>query len=197
MSHDMITLRELLQDSAYKQYFLKVPKLPGHYTPESLPWKLMILKVGEKQWRVKKFGTYPEAFEAVKKLLKNPDIFDMVINCPGLDWQPPIRVFKAKVKGKLDKNNNPVIVTRAQVWKPKIDSDMQPHNWCPYCRRPTVFKYFETHPSMTKQRVGRRGSGVDPTLLRCTICGASERLVDLRHPTNQQNWDTKNRVKVA
>lgn len=196
MTHDMITLRDLLKDPQYKQYFLKVPTLPGHYTPETKPWKLMALKRGEVQWRTKRFGTYREAFEATKKLLKNPDFFDVVINCPGLDWQPPIRVFKAKVKGKTNKDGSPLIVTRATVWKPMLDADMPNHHWCPYCRRPTKFGYFETHLAMTKQRMGRMGSAVDPTLMRCTICAASERLVDLRHSANHQNWDL-NRVRVA
>jgi hypothetical protein len=192
----MITLRDLLEDPQYKSYFLKVPKLPKHYTPDSEPWKLMILKKGEDQWRTKRFGTYKDAFAAVKKLLKNPDIYDMVINCPGLDWQPPIRVFQAKVKGKTNKDGSPLIVTRAEVWKPRITPEMSKHNWCPYCRRPTAFGYFEVHKAMTKARVGNMGANVDPSLLRCSICAASERVVNLRHPANHQNWD-KNRVRVA
>lgn len=192
----MITLKELLADPAYKQYFLKVPKMPGHYTPDSLPWKLMIIRKDETRWRVKRFGTYKEAFDAVKKLLKNDAIYDMVINCPGLDWQPPIRTFKARVKGKTNKDGSPMIVTRAEVWKPMIGADMPTHHWCPYCRRPTVFGYFESHPAMTVQRVGRMGSGVDPTVLRCSICAASEKLIDLRQPANHQNWDLT-RVRIA
>jgi len=188
----MITLRELLKDPQYKQYFLKIPQLPAHVRPSSQPWKLMVLKVGEKQWRTKKFGTYKEAFLALKKLLPNESIYDMVINCPGLDWQPPIRL--AKVKGRTDAKGKPIL--RAVVWKPVIDADLPLHYWCPYCRRPTKFDYFSSHPAMTKQRVGRLGSAVDPLYLRCAICGASERLVDLRHPANHQNWDN-NRVRVS
>jgi hypothetical protein len=194
--HDMITLRELLDDPAYKAYFLKIPRLPKHYTPDSMPWKLMVLKNGEDQWRVKRFGKYSDAFAALKKLLHNDDIYDMVINCPALDFQPPIRVFKVKLKGKTDKNGQPIIQQRAEVWKPQIQADMPTHYWCPYCRRPTAFGYFTSHKSMTKQRVGNLGANVDPSVMRCYICGASEMLVNLRHPANHQNWDL-NRVRVA
>lgn len=192
MTHDMITLRELLSDPTYKQYFLKIPQLPDHFNAGMQPWKLMILKVGETQWRTKRFGTYKEAFMALKSLLKNPDVYDLLINCPALDWQPPIRV--AKVKGKTDAKGRPIL--RAVVWKPAIQPEMAVHHWCPYCRRPTKFDYFTSHKALTKARVGTLGSGVDPTKLRCSICAASESLVDLRHPANHQNWDV-NRVKVA
>lgn len=187
---DMITLSELLKDPVYKKFFTTVPKLPDHYTRDSMPWKLMILKHGETQWRTKKFGTYAEAFRALKKLL--PDIADATINCPGLGFQPPIRM--AKVKGKTDAKGNPII--RAVVWKPQITSDMADHYWCAYCRRPTKFGYFEVHPAMTKARVGRMGAHVDPSLMRCFICGASELINDLRRPERNQGWDV-NRVKVA
>lgn len=188
----MITLRELLEDPQYKQYFLKVPHLPKHYRPEMKPWKLMILKRGESQWRTKRFESYSAAFNALKGLLKNPDNYDFVINCPSLDWQPPIRL--AKVKGKVDAKGQPIV--RAVVWKPALDDIMPTHYWCPYCRRPTKFGYYTTHKAMTTARIGHMGSGVDPTKLRCSICGASESLVDLRHPANHQNWDP-NRIKVG
>lgn len=187
----MITLEELLQDEDYKKFFLTVPKLPQHYRGTE-PWKLMILKEGEQQWRTKKFRTYTEAFKALKKL--RPTIKDGLINCPGLDWQPPLKRYK--VKGSFVRvGRKQVPEIRVVAWKPMIEADLPAHNWCPYCRRPTVFGYFEVHPAMTKQRVGRIGANVDPTLLRCGICGASEQLVNLRQPLNHQNWDP-NRAKA-
>lgn len=188
----MITFHELMEDEAYKKYFLTVPKLPPHIRPRDLPWKLMVLKQGETQWRVKRFGTYTEAFNSLKKI--RGQYADLVINCPGYDWQPPIRLVKVRtvVKGK------PTIALRAKVWKPQLDADMAQHYWCPYCRRPTKFGYFSTHQAMTRQRVGNIiGPGVDPTMMRCFICGASEALIDLRNPANHQKWDIVNRVKVS
>jgi len=188
--HNMITLEELLQDEDYKKFFLTVPKLPPHYRG-SQPWKLMILKEGETQWRTKKFNTYSEAFKALKKL--RPTIADGLINSPGLDWQPPIKRYRVKGRTvKVGRKEVPMI--RLVTWKPMIAGDMPQHHWCPYCRRPTVFSYFSVHPAMTKQR-SNLGANVDPTLLRCGICAASEQLVNLRNAANHQNWDT-NRAKV-
>lgn len=188
----MITLRELLDDPIYKAYFTKIPKIPSHI--QGLPWKLMILKPQETQWRTKRFATYPEAFKALKKVL--PVAADATINCPPLDWQPPIRL--ARVKGKVHETGRlkgqPIM--RAVVWKPQISGDLAAHHWCPYCRRPTVFQYYSIHPAMTKQRIGAIGAAVDPTFLRCGICGASEMLVNLRHPERHQRWDT-NRVRTS
>lgn len=182
-----LTLRDLLKDETYKKFFMTIPVLPAHYTPESLPWKLMVLKHGETQWRVKRFGTYQEAYAGLKKML--PLCEDGVINCPGLDFQPPQKVFK--VKGKFHTTGRlagkPVLTTRP--WRPQLDGDMPAHNWCPYCRRPTVWGYYTTHPQMTRQRMGNFRLPLDSTLLRCGICGASERVVNLRQPMSAQGWD--------
>ena len=70
---EMITIRELLRDPQYREFFTKVPKLPDHYTEENQPWKLYIHKPGEAVWRSKKFGTYSEAFAGFKKMLPNID----------------------------------------------------------------------------------------------------------------------------
>lgn len=188
---NQITLDELLEDEEYKQYFLKVPKLPAHYRGKQ-PWKLMILKKGETQWRVKRFDLYSDAFKMLKKL--RPTLQDAAINCPGLDWQPPVKRFRVKGKYvRINRKETPMI--RTQVWKASIPSDLPEHHWCPYCRRPTVFSYFTVHPSMTRQRVGNMGANVDPTKLRCTICGASETIVNLRDSLNHQNWDPSRIVR--
>lgn len=187
---DMITLRELLGDPIYKKFFTTIPKLPPHYTPESQPWKLMILKPGESQWRTKKFGTYSEAFKALKRVL--PYSADATINCPSLAFQPPIRMVK--VKGRTDAKGDPIL--RAMVWKAKIDADMATHYWCGHCRRPTKFGYFDIHPAMTRQRTGRMGPRVNPTMLRCFICGASEFVTNIRNPERNQGWDV-NRFRIA
>lgn len=191
--HNMITLEELLQDEDYKKYFLTVPKLPPHYRGR-LMWKLMILKEGETQWRVKKFPSYTEAFKALKKL--RPNIKDGLINSPGLDWQPPAKRFR--VKGQYTRvGRRKVPMVRVVAWKPQIPADLPNHHWCPYCRRPTVFDYFDVHPAMTVQRVGRGlGANVDPSLLRCGICAASEQLINLRNPMAHQGWDM-NRIKAS
>jgi hypothetical protein len=185
-STEQITLRELLRDKQYKEFFTKTPQLPDHYTPEVKPWRLMILKRDERVWRSKRYGTYGEAFAGLKKVLPISD--DAAINCPALSFMPPIKNFR--LKGKFDKKGKPVLTSR--VWKPAIEADMAPHNWCPHCRRPTVFKMA----ALAAKR-SETGFILPPAeaSLRCSICGASERVVDLRNPLTAQKWDP-NRPKV-
>lgn len=187
-SIDMITIQELLRDPQYRDYFKKVPKLPAHYTPENLPWKLIIMKKGENVWRTKRYGTYAEAFGGLKKVL--PIIDNAAINCPALSFMPPLKTYR--IKGKFIGNTKRPLL-KTVVWQPRITADMEPHNWCPFCRRPTVFR-------MAVRAVSKKNSPFAPVMsepqLRCSICGAGERIINLRHPELHQQWDS-NRPKVA
>jgi len=182
MPIDLITIQELLRDPQYRSYFSKVPKLPEHYTPANKPWKLIVMKRGEQMWRSKRLGTYQEAFAGLKKLL--PIIDNAAINCPPLGFMPPTRTVK--LKGKVDKNGKPVIKTL--MWHPAIGADMETHNWCAHCRRPSIFR-VATYTNKNQ------AAPVEPAL-RCIICGASERIINLRHPEKHQQWDM-NRAKVS
>lgn len=170
----LITIRELLRDPQYKSYFTKVPKLPDHYTPELLPWRLLVQKQGETKWRSKRFGTYKEAFLGFKKML--PSITNASINCPGLNFSPPIRHVRLKSSGAV----------KSLVWKPKLEAGMGDHHWCGYCRRPSIF----VNKGMPAQMLN--GFRLPPTAaaLRCCICGSRADLMDIRQPINNQQWDT-------
>jgi len=187
MSLELISMNELLRDPTYRAYFLKAPALPSHYGPERLPWKLLVLKQGETVWRSKRFGTYQEAFEGFKRM--RPHISNAAINCPSLDFMPPIRTFR--VKGKTVKVGNKVMpLMKSRVWTPQLTYDMADHNWCPYCRRPSIFRMALP----AKRSVG--GFIIEPIpAIRCIICGASESIVNLRQPEKAQSWDS-NRPKV-
>jgi len=185
----MLTIHDLLQDPVYKGFLRTVPTLPDIYGPDRKPWRLMVLLKGEKHWRSKRYGTYREAFAALKKYL--PRAADATINCPAIDWQPPTKVVKVKgkyiVKGK-GKNAKKVQVTKTITWKPKMPMDeFEEHYWCPFCRRPTVFRTMDSHTSLPARKTA--GVGIDPTLQRCIICGASENIVNLRNPAAHQRWD--------
>lgn len=183
---ELITIRELLRDPQYKKFFTSVPELPGHYKPEMKPWKLYVLKEGEHVWRSKRFGTYRDAFAGFKTML--PTLTNAAINCPALGFMPPVR--NVRVKGKVDGRGKPII--KSLVWKPHLTDDMSPHNWCPHCRRPSIFRY--ALPKKIVQASGLVLPQGEPAL-RCIICGASENVVDLRHPENAQKWDT-NRPRI-
>jgi hypothetical protein len=187
VSLELITIHELLRDPAYRKYFLSIPVLPTHYKGENKPWRLFILKKGETTWRTRRLSTYNEAFHGLKRLL--PIIDNAAINCPALGFMPPVRTVR--IKGRIDpKTKKPML--RTVVWKPQIESDMEDHSWCPHCRRPTIFR-------VSRLNVNRPGSKyklpLGEALERCIICGVSEHIVDLRNPTNAQQWDT-NRPKV-
>lgn len=189
MTLELLTIRELLRDKQYKEYFLKVPKLPDFYTPDRLPWRLYVLKEGETKWRMKRFGTYTEAFTGFKTML--PKITNAAINCPSLSFMPPIRNVRLKGKYRVVQGGHKKQIIKTLVWKPAIDSDMEKHDWCPHCRRPTVFRW-----AATKARVYEGYTlPADEPAMRCMICGASERIVDLRNPLNAQKWDP-NRPKI-
>lgn len=182
---EQITIRELLRDPQYRAYFTKKPLIPDHYTPEVKPWKLMVMKKGETIWRAKRFGTYKEAFQGFKILL--PKLHDAAINCPGLDFMPPVR--NVKVKGRTDAKGRPIV--RTLVWKPQLAPDMGAHYWCGHCRRPAVF----VNKAMSPRMLNGLKLPASKVAFRCSICGASEEIMDIRRPETNQRWDT-NRPRI-
>lgn len=169
----MITIHDLLKDTTYKQFICQQPSLPPHMTRALKPWRLMVQLKGEQHWRMKRFGTYSEAFKAMKKIL--PRAADATINCPALGFVAPTRVVR--IKGKFHTNGQQL--TRLVTWKAAMPmGEFEEHHWCPYCRRPSVFKRFRRHHALQGNAIG--GLPIDPSLLRCSICGASENIVSLR-----------------
>ena len=175
----LITIRELLRDPQFKAYFVHVPKLPEHYTPDAMPWRLLVLKKDEHTWRGKRFGTYEEAFAGFKKML--PVIENAAINCPGLNFVPPMRTVR--VKNRVDEKGKPLIKTL--VWQPRLEPDHQAHHWCAYCRRPSVF----IDRGMGAKMLNGQRLPAARIALRCMICGSNSELMDIRKPQNNQAWD--------
>lgn len=177
-----ITIRELLRDPQFKAYFIKVPKLPDHYTPEAEPWRLLVVKQGEHKWRSKRFGTYQDAFAGFKKML--PVISDAAINCPGLNFMPPTRTVKLKGRFEVVKGiQKPVL--RTLVWAPRLEADMPRHHWCGYCRRPTVF----VNKGMPSRMLNGFTLPATRVAYRCNVCGSSDEIMDIRSPELNQQWD--------
>lgn len=182
--HELISIKELLRDPQFRKYFLSVPELPDHYTPDKKPWKLYVLKEHEEVWRTKRFGTYREAFDGFKAMM--PEMKNAAINNPALSFMPPVR--NVRVKGKTNNRGKPLI--RTVVWRPQLDGDMSPHIWCPFCRRPSIFRY-----ALPKRVTGQFILPQAEPAMRCIICGSSENIVDTRTPTNAQGWDV-NRPRI-
>lgn len=177
----MITLIELLEDPVYKAFLLKQPQIPktAKANPSSPPWRLWVLLHGEFRWRKRDFDTYTEAFNFLKKKLKTGKIKDAAIHCKRVAFPPPIRL--AKIKGKFIKGSDGKLrqATKYVEWTVKLPAEEpEAHRWCPYCRRPTVFKYYTRHHALDS--IQGKGIMVDPSVKRCCICGSSERIVSYR-----------------
>lgn len=115
-----LTMRELLTDPIYRRFVLRAPRLPSA-TPD--PWQVWGLREDEK-WAGKRFATYAEGFDLVKKMLKDPVYVDCAIICRPTEFGPP---------------------PGYQV-PPLLD-------WCGRCRRPTVFRRTRNHHAARKWAV--------------------------------------------
>lgn len=180
----MITIHDLLEDPVYREFFCKVPELPKHGN-QALPWRLWVKLKKDKKWRYKDYATYREAFVKLKSLL--PRALDASISAKSAQFNPPHKVVRVKNKYQTDKQGRYVLdkegkkkqITKMIVWKPKrVMDEFEEHIWCPYCRRPTVFQFYTQHHALLPKKTG--GMPIDPSVQRCTICGASERIVDMR-----------------
>lgn len=173
----MITLPELLKDPKYREFFTRVPK-DFKPKPGQKPWRLYIQTDVDGPWKKKDFESYAEAFRVLAKYLKGGRLHDGAIQSRGIAYAPPTRVAGVLKNGRpvyeVGSNGKRLQKTVTVRWKPRLSGDDEPHSWCTYCRRPTVFKWFRSHHAF-------RGSGLedclDPSNKRCTICGAREQFV--------------------
>ena len=165
----MIGLRELLADPIYKKYFVTVPKLPDCATKCSTPpWRVLFRD--QHGWKSTFAETYHEGF----KVLKDNSFLDGAIISRRFQFAPPSRIVRVKGKFYIAPDGTKQQVKKSVTWRPKLDPYETRHNWCPYCRRPTIFSYYRKHHALSTL-----GVEIDPSVLRCGICGASERLVTL------------------
>jgi hypothetical protein len=137
---EQIRLRTLLsKDKFYKAWFSKPPTLKVlHHTP---PWRVYVRKEQQGSWARVDVEAFGKAHNEIVRRL--PDYWDFALHSKCQAFLPPV----LKAGGK-------------HVWLPMPDG----HNWCEYCRRPTVFKFFKRHPAIRQV--------INPDDLRCGICGA-------------------------
>lgn len=180
----MITLPELLQDQRYKRFFLTPPKMRKPL-PGQKPWRVLIQRTPGGPWAKKETETYGEAFRIIKQNLGAGTLYDGAIQSRSIAFGPPLRVAKVTKGGRpvwhtrdgkfvLGADGKRIQKTVNIEWKPKLDPAEEPHNWCTYCRRPVVFRWFKSHRAL---RTAGLQDMVDPADRRCTICGARESFV--------------------
>lgn len=177
----MITLPELLEDAKYRAFFITPPKMLKPL-PGQLPWRVLVQRKAGGPWAKKEIDTYAAAFRIIKSNLRAGTLHDGAIQSRSIPFGPPQRIAKVTRGGKpvyhtrngkyiLDAGGERIQKTVVVLWKPKLEASDESHDWCTYCRRPTVFRWFKSHHAL-------RASGlqelVDPTTRRCSICGARE-----------------------
>lgn len=166
----MIPMSELLKDPTYKQFLLRPPRLPDIACDKQMnvspPWVVYVQREPGGKWGKREFWTYKKAFKFFRKALALK-VHDVTINNKRIPSEPPSQMVR--IRGKYVKSSDGKMrqATKQVFWKLRIESGEEEHHWCKYCRRPTVFKYYNKH---------KRLGVVDPWVKRCCICGASERI---------------------
>lgn len=168
----MITMSELIEDKVYRRFLETKPVIPPIARSKRLqispPWTVYVQREADGSWGKKDFWKYSEAFNFMRKALRL-GVHDAAINCKRVAFRPPNRF--ARIRGKYIVGSDGIRrqATKAVPWQPRLGPGQPDHTWCPYCRRPTVFKYYRRHKAI-------KLAFIDSSVRRCCICGCSERL---------------------
>lgn len=180
----LITLVELLEDARFKAFFQTPPKMLKPL-PGQLPWRVHVQRQAGGPWAKKEVATYAEGFRIIRHNLRAGTLHDGAIQSRSIPFGPPFRIAKVTRGGKpvyhlkdgkrvLGTDGRPIQKTVKVDWKPSLDPTEDAHDWCTYCRRPTVFRWFKSHRAL--RSAGLQGLA-DPGDRRCTICGARESFI--------------------
>lgn len=143
------TLRELLRDEMYRDYFMTPAKLPATLLREgATPWRVWV-KTGVDSgvtWRKKDFPRYKAARDFVlEQVLPRERIVDAALSCKPKGFAAPMAFLDQEVQWEL------------QGWR-----------WCWRCRRPVTFGVYHRHHAVPGY------SALASEALRCPICGIRE-----------------------
>lgn len=171
----MIPLAELLKNKTFERYFTTTPHLYPVQTDGRLVWRIWVRPTPKSPWRRKDVADYQAGVRTVLSWLER-GASDAALQCRGRAYDPPTRLVK------LVRNGEPVLRTgRDGVTAPVINKvvwstpgDLQQafgqHHWCYYCRRPTVFSYFQNHHAFQGTPLE---AFTQADTRRCTLCGIS------------------------
>lgn len=176
----VIPMSELIKDPTYKAFLQTKPKTPKISRDpkwvKTPPWVVYVQREMGGKWGKKEFWKYSDAFKFFRTWMK-AGCYDATIHNKRIPFEPPSRL--ARIRGKFVKGSDGKMrqATKFVYWRvpSALMADQPDHNWCLYCRRPTVFKFYSKH---------KRLGAVDPTVKRCCICGASERVALSRKERN-------------
>lgn len=137
--------QQLLDDKIFRKWMARKPKIKTVGFTE--PWCVYVQKEVDGGWARKLFQEYKEAYQFIAAHIN--DFSDLTLNSRRQLYQPPVVIGH---KGKP--------VYRLPQLRMMPDA---PHQWCPYCRRLSIFKPFARHhalPGMILRYIPR-----------CMICG--------------------------
>lgn len=154
---EQVRAHTLLKDPIYRKWFAKVPYLPKS-ARGGQPWYLYLQRGQDGRWSRAGLTTYAAAYKWVVN--HHGEVHDFAIVSKRKSYLPPIYRPKVEINGKMEP-------ARKKVYWTNYPSN---HNWCPYCRRPTIFREFTKHHAINPVHKSMGLFSMGPQI-RCTICG--------------------------
>jgi hypothetical protein len=141
-------LVQLLDNKLYREWFYTKPPVANIKAP-TYRWIVYAQKKEGGSWAKVDKPSYRTALKTVDQLLEL-DYWDLAIHSRRRAYPRPTKM-------------HPRTGLPARMKLPGG------HVWCPYCRRPVLFKWFSKHHAF--RSIDQK---FDPSKLRCTICGISD-----------------------
>jgi hypothetical protein len=180
-----IRFRDLLEENrAFRDFCKTIPKTPFHRSGK--PWRVYVQLEAGGRWARRDFARYSEAFNFAVRLMRDRSPWDLAIHCRNRSTPMPGRWVNLTRDGKpvyltvgKGKEKQYVLRDGKKVRKQKfVPMHLPPgHEWCRYCRRPTIFRWFSKHHAFD---MTDPSTVFHPSYLRCTICGVSENSITWR-----------------
>lgn len=155
------TMHQLLEDTAFRAYMRRVPRLPPTLA-YGTPWAVYAV-TADGRWRTGLFHTYAEAWGVVVKAIRAAHVRDVSLVSRRQVFHPPVTHEDYKVRVRRP-GQPPVIEMRTRTIETLAHVIDWPFEWCFRCRRPTTFEKYPTHHAL-------RGVPMDPDEPRCYFCG--------------------------
>lgn len=151
------SLHTLLEDPVFRTYMKTPPRLPPSLSHGN-PWAVWA-RTTAGRWRGGQFETYASAWAVTVKAMRNPTVQDVSLVSRRRLFDPPVEIQEYKVRMKL----TGLIQVRYRERYPLAHLIDWPYEWCPRCRRPSMFELFTKHHAVPTM--------IDSCKPRCVFCG--------------------------
>lgn len=156
----MLSMRDLMEDPAYRAYMKKVPPIPPNPNPA---WQIWVSQ--DNRWLTGTFRTYQEVWPVFVKRYRER-AGDPTITSRRTFYAPPGEWYKVKVKRSTPTPTGGTHYIEER-WRQTFTWPDAFAEWCGRCRRPVEFRpLFETHHALKRMPVVS-----DEDNIRCPICG--------------------------